>query len=96
MKDLYKHIGLTTLSSDFSRIRRVIEECNAPAAIKEASRHILLVPIRKDIYDRNHKVLTTIGHIRAELGLNQSKRWLECNCEDFTFENTDPKVDSGK
>lgn len=96
MKDLYKHIGLTILSSDFSRIRRVIEECNAPTEIKEASRHILLVPIRKDVYDRNHKVLTIIGHIRSELGLNRTKLWLECSCEDFTFENTDPKADSGK
>ena len=58
-----------------------MEAANAAAA----ARHILLNPAWKSVYDRNHRLLATIGQLRARLALPPSDSWEELGNQDFDW-----------
>jgi len=63
----------------------------ADAAILEAAEFVLLDKKRRAVYDRTHRVLTTIGGLRSHLGLNFKTFWARGRLRDFTFELTAPE-----
>lgn len=89
MKDLYKRIGLMDQTDNPDQIIAAINNSVAPLRVKESARYILLDNRRKAVYDRNHKLLRTIGQVRANLGLNRTSLWLGSQCADF---DCDPSV----
>lgn len=82
MKDLYKHLGIPPTAS-VEQIERAVAA--APAgAVRNAARHILLSPRRRKVYDRNHRLLTTIGQLRGRLALGMRPFWSHGEHHDFT------------
>ena len=82
MKDLYRHIGLYAQVDDPNTLQASIADCRDPA-IAVAARQILLNPKRKPVYDRNHRVLVTIGRLRERLALPSSDAWDALGNQDF-------------
>src|SRR3954468_7794268 len=75
MKDFYKRLGLDGDAATPDAIRAALaapaEPARAPdAATREAAAFVLLDPRRRAVYDRNRRVLVTIGQLRSRLGLN--------------------------
>ena len=81
MKDLYKQLGLSD-SGDDAEIRAALGA--AGPELREAAEFILLDPARRAVYDRNRRVLVTVGRLRANLGLNLSRFWPRSRFADFT------------
>jgi hypothetical protein len=46
---------------------------------------VLLEPRRRTVYDRNRRVLVTIGQLRARLGLNLKPFWSRGGFGDFSY-----------
>lgn len=89
MKDLYKRLGL-----DESATADAIRE--APASpvtagatrddeTRSAAEFVLLDPRRRAVYDRNRRVLVTIGQLRSRLGLNLKPFWSRGGFGDFSY-----------
>jgi hypothetical protein len=80
MKDLYKRLGVP-IDASADEIR------HAAAAIEEPQRgeaeFILLAPRRRAVYDRNHRVLSTIADLRGRLGLALRPFWSHGDHRDF-------------
>src|SRR5260221_1489819 len=89
MKDLYKHLGLDP-SAFPPAIRAALP--NTENATREAAQYILLNPRRRAVYDRNHRVLSTIGQLRGRLALGLRPFWSHGHHHDFTvpFSPTTP------
>lgn len=81
MKDLYKQLGVSDTGDD-SEIRAALGA--AGPELREAAEFILLDPTRRAVYDRNRRVLVTVGRLRANLGLNLSRFWPRSRFADFT------------
>ena len=91
MKDLYKRLGLDPSASP-EQVRAAIESpagAVEPADL-ESARDVLLDPNRRAVYDRTRRVLTTIGHLRAHLGLNYKTFWARGRLKDFTYDLSPP------
>jgi hypothetical protein len=87
MKDLYKQLGVGEAAEE-SEIRAALSTVARGAAAGElrAAEFILLDPARRAVYDRNRRVLVTVGRLRANLGLNLSRFWPRSRFADFTIE----------
>ena len=92
MKDLYERLNLSPdvpESMIRRRLRRIDDE-----ELEEAVQEVLLHSDRREIYDRNHRVLELIGDLRTRLELNDTPNWKQSETEDFTESTRD--VGSGK
>ena len=85
MRDLYLHLRVDERSGELDTIREAIAQC-PDAYIASAARHILLKPGRKEVYDRNHRTLSMIGEIKAELAVPSTSAWQQLGCQDFDME----------
>jgi len=88
MKDLYKQLGVGEAAEE-SEIRAALGAVAGGAAageLRDAAEFILLNPARRAVYDRNRRVLVTVGRLRANLGLNLSRFWPRSRFADFTLE----------
>ena len=92
VKDLYQRLGIQPAAST-SQIRDAISSPigTADAAALSAAEFVLLDPKRRAVYDRTHKVLTTIGGLRSHLGLNFKTFWARGKLRDFTYELAAPE-----
>ena len=81
MKDLYKHLGVGE-SATADEIRAALTLADAPTRV--AAESILLEPRRREVYDRNRRVLVTVGRLRGHLGLNLTRFWPRSRFADFT------------
>ena len=83
MKDFYAAMGLSADAAD-DTIRTALAK--APADMRADAEFILLDPRRRAVYDRNHALLTTIGRLRAHLGLSYTRFWARHEYKDFWTE----------
>ena len=91
MRDLYKQLGVGEASGD-ADIRAAL--AGAAPEVREAAELILLDPKRRAVYDRNRRVLVTIGRLRGHLGLNLTRFWPRPRFADFTI-NLSPVATEG-
>jgi hypothetical protein len=89
MRDLYKRLGVGEDSSP-EEIRAALPAADADT--RAAAETILLHPGRRTVYDRNRKVLATVGHLRSRLGLNLTGSWPRSRFGDFTVAPESPAV----
>ena len=52
--------------------------------VSDSAKEVLLISRRRQNYDRVHAVLTDIGALRAQLGLNHGDNWRSPESDDFT------------
>jgi hypothetical protein len=83
MRDLYKRLGVTESATE-PQLRTAV--ASAEASTRADAEFVLLDPVRRGVYDRNRRVLATIGRLRASLGLNLSRFWPRARFADFTHE----------
>lgn len=83
MKDLYKNLGVGEAAGD-DQIRAALE--GKDPAVESAARSILLDEHRRHVYDRNRRLLVTIGQLRSRLGLSLAPFWARGSFADFTFD----------
>ena len=88
MKDLYKQLGVDEAAGD-GDVRAALAGVADPQ-VREAAALILLDPRRREVYDRNRRVVATIGRLRANLGLNLTRFWPRARFSDFTIDLTPP------
>ena len=84
MRDLYRHLGVSQ-SATTQDIRNAISACKNVRIRDDASK-VLLVAERRLKYDQLHSVLSDIGTLRAQLGLNHGDNWRSVGTDDFTSE----------
>ncbi len=72
MKDFYGRLGVEVGASG-EAIGKALE--GASADLREEAGVILLNDRRRAVYDRNYRLLTTIGQLRAHLGLSYTRFW---------------------
>ena len=89
MKDLYKHLGLEETASP-DAVREALATRAAPgtpaeSATRSAAEFVLLDPRRRAVYDRNRRVLVSIGQLRSRLGLNLKPFWSRGGFGDFSY-----------
>jgi hypothetical protein len=83
MKDLYKHLGVGEAATD-EQIRAALER--AQPDMQSAAQSILLDAHRRRVYDRNRRLLVTVGQLRSRLGLSLGSFWMRGAFADFTFD----------
>jgi hypothetical protein len=83
MRDLYQRLGVSD-SAPETELRAAL--AGADPSTRESAEAILLEPRRRAVYDRNRRVLTTIGRLRANLGLNLTRFWPRARFADFTHD----------
>jgi len=93
MKDFYSALNLSP-QADEEAIRASLT--TAPADVQSDARLILLDPRRRAVYDRNHRLLTTIGELRSHLGLSYTRFWARQEYKDFWKELGTGPVKRGK
>ena len=93
MRDLYQRIGVPE-SADDGTIRAALATA-ADLSVREAAAFILLDPRRREVYDRNRRVLQTVGRLRANLGLNLTRFWPRTRFGDFTIALGGPASPAG-
>jgi hypothetical protein len=87
MKDLYLNLNINGPVDNANLLTEAIDRC-PDADTARAARHILLNPRRKQTYDYNHRVLSTIGQLRAKLALPGSCQWNALGNQDFEYETS--------
>ena len=77
-------------------IRRAAAIAEQPT--RDEAEFILLNPRRRAVYDRNHRVLSTIGQLRGRLALGMRPLWSHGDHQDFTqtFTPSGPDVWNAK
>jgi len=80
MRDLYKRLRIPEDASD-ETIRQALPSTDAP--LRQDVEFVLLDPRRRGVYDRNRRVLVTIGKLRAHLGLTYTRLWARSDFKDF-------------
>lgn len=80
MKDLYRRLRVLETASD-EQIRAAL--VLADPQTRGAAEMILLNARRRPVYDRNRRVLVTIGRLRSHLGLNYTRFWARRDFKDF-------------
>ena len=88
MKDLYKQIGVDESAGE-GEVRAALGAVADPRT-REAAEFILLDPRRREVYDRNRRVVATVGRLRANLGLNLTRFWPRARFADFTIDLAPP------
>jgi len=81
MRDLYKRLGIECNATE-AEMRVAIAHSDDSSRVD--AEYILLDPRRRMVYDRNHKLLSTIGHLRGRLALGLRPFWSHGNHQDFT------------
>ena len=84
MNDLYKRLGVDESAGE-GEVRAALGAA-ADSQTREAAEFIVLDPRRREVYDRNRRVVTTIGRLRANLGLNLTRFWPRGRFADFTID----------
>lgn len=84
MRDLYRHLGVSQ-SATTQDIRNAISACKN-VRIRDDASEVLLVAERRRQYDQLHSVLSDIGALRAQLGLNHGDNWRSAGTDEFTSE----------
>jgi len=82
MIDLYKRLGIGD-ESVADAIRAALPA--ADPQTRQAAESILLDPRRRPVYDRNRRLLVTVGQLRAHLGLNFTRFWSRHQFTDFRY-----------
>jgi hypothetical protein len=85
MRDLYKRLGVTESATE-PQLRRAVAAAEPSA--RDDAEFVLFDPRRREVYDRNRRVLASIGRLRANLGLNLSRFWPRARFADFTHDLT--------
>ncbi len=80
MKDFYSAMGLTADANE-DAIRSAL--ASVPHDVRADAEYVLLHPRRRTVYDRNHRLLTTIGQLRSHLGLSYTRFWARQEYKDF-------------
>jgi len=96
MRDLYRQLGVAETASE-GQIRAALG--SADPQTRAAAQMILLDPRRRPVYDRNRRVLVTIGRLRSHLGLNYTRFWARREFKDFWHDVlpiTDPQPQPAK
>ena len=83
MRDFYSALNI---SSDAGQDAVRAALADAPADVRGDAGFVLLDPRRRVIYDRNHRLLTTIGRLRSHLGLSYTRFWARQEYKDFWAE----------
>lgn len=86
MKDLYRLLGVLPYTDSDETLRGALLAMDQDAPSTTAARHILLDNHRRRVYDHSHRALTTIGQLRANLGLLECESWVSSEVADFTAE----------
>lgn len=81
MRDLYKRLGVESNATE-AELRVAIAHSDDSSRID--AEYILLNARRRTVYDRNHRLLCTIGHLRGRLALGLRPFWSHGNHQDFT------------
>ena len=84
MINLYQRLGLRRDASE-AQIRAALDGSGRQSAMLNET-HVLTDPERRRVYDRNHRVLETVGVLRANLGLNLGPYWTAQDLSGFTRE----------
>jgi hypothetical protein len=92
MRDLYKQLGVSDTAGE-AEIRAALG--GAGGEVRDAGEFILLDRTRRDVYDRNRRVLVTVGRLRAHLGLNLTRFWPRSRFADFTVDLSPLPRDGG-
>lgn len=99
MKDLYKRLGVADSATE-QEIRAAMDAADPEA--RSAAQSILLDEHRRGVYDRNRRLLITVGQLRSRLGLSLGPFWLRGQFADFTmdvvpgFAGSQPKSANGQ
>ena len=93
MKDFYSTLSLPA-NADADAIRAALT--TAPAPLRDDAEFILLDPRRRTVYDRNHRLLTTIGQLRSHLGLSYTRFWARNEYKDFWTDLTPTPQPKGR
>ena len=93
MKDFYSTLSLAA-DADDEAIRAAL--ATVPAPLRIDAEFILLDPRRRRVYDRNHRLLTTIGQLRSHLGLSYTRFWARQEYKDFWTDLTPPPQPKGR
>jgi hypothetical protein len=83
MKDFYQRLNIAPYA-DEGAVRAALENFD-PQSRNEAE-FVLLDPKRRQIYDRDHRLLTTISQLRLHLGLNYTRFWARQEYREFWSE----------
>lgn len=81
MRDLYQQLGIAD-DADKTDIEQALASADPPT--RAAASAILLNDHRRPAYDRNRKLMLTIGRLRFSLGLNLTPFWARDEHADFT------------
>ena len=93
MKDLYKALGLNPNASTGQILAR-ISEAGSTMLAKDA-KAVLLDDQKREIYDKNYKILKEIGRIRQDLSLLGGPSWKIVDSSDFNPPTNRARRDSG-
>src|SRR5579863_7591622 len=93
MKDFYQRLNLLP-SADDAALCRALE--SAEPQLRRDAGFILLNTARRQVYDRNHRLLMTIGQLRMYLGLNYTRFWARQEYKDFAQEVIPPEKPRGR
>jgi hypothetical protein len=80
MRDLYKKLGVTPDAGE-TEIRSAA--ATAEPRMAGAASAILLNDRRRPVYDRNRRLLSSIGRLRSRLGLTLTPFWARGDFSDF-------------
>lgn len=80
MKDFYQRLKIAPYPDD-STVRAALG--NLEPQLRTEAQFILLEPKRRQVYDRDHKLLTTISELRLHLGLNYTRFWARQEYREF-------------
>jgi hypothetical protein len=80
MIDLYKRLNVLEDASDETIRQRLT---SIDATTRAAAEMVLLDPRRRGVYDRNRRLLVTIGQLRFKLGLSYTRFWARGDFKDF-------------
>jgi hypothetical protein len=83
MKDFYRRLNVAPYADD-GAVRAALTNLD-PQSRSEAE-FVLLDPKRREIYDRDHRLLATISQLRLHLGLNHTRFWARQEYREFWSE----------
>jgi hypothetical protein len=94
MKDLYKRLNITP-TAFAPEIREALSGIR-DEDLRKRTEGILLQPKRRQVYDKNHDLLSKISELRANLGVNHGEFWGSGDFSDFTTEPTQIDTETEK
>lgn len=83
MKDFYQRLKIAPYADENTVRAALVKQ---EPQLRNEAQFILLDPKRRQIYDRDHKLLTTISQVRLHLGLNYTRFWARQDYREFWSE----------